>query len=217
MAHRTGEGDGTAPIVAELGRAETPQETADRKAAASRRHRENQTALNLVIALAASLAVMLVIVLIVVRPDPPKAEPVDFAALAAQVQPGYDEPILSPSLPEGWSANAARIETGADDVSSWYVGFLTPEEDFIGMTQGIAANPTWLAAQLRGAVVTGSANVGGLQWDIYDQRDKDDVGNLEYVMSTIIGESTVVLAGSAADGEFEVLATAIAEQKEGND
>src|SRR5690606_28187846 len=57
------------PIVAELGRAETPQETAERKAAASATRRTNQTALNLFIAVLASLAIVAFLVMVVVRPD----------------------------------------------------------------------------------------------------------------------------------------------------
>src|SRR5690606_1488524 len=59
------------PIVAELGRAETPAETAARAAASRAQRRRNQTPLNLVLALAASFAVVLFLVLVVVRPDPP--------------------------------------------------------------------------------------------------------------------------------------------------
>ena len=57
------------PIVAELGRAETPGETAERKAAASATRRSGQTALNLFIAVLASLGVVAFVVVVVVRPD----------------------------------------------------------------------------------------------------------------------------------------------------
>jgi hypothetical protein len=62
-------------IVAELGRPETPEETAARKAENSRKHRENQTLRNLVFALLSSLAVVLVLVLVVGGPAgaPPQA------------------------------------------------------------------------------------------------------------------------------------------------
>ena len=56
-------------VVAELGRPETPQETVDRRAVASRTRRQNQNFFNLIIALLASLAVVAIIVLVVVRPD----------------------------------------------------------------------------------------------------------------------------------------------------
>ena len=55
-------------VVAELGRPETPDETAARKAASSRAHRENQTAFNLVIAIVVSVGIVVLLVLVVVRP-----------------------------------------------------------------------------------------------------------------------------------------------------
>jgi hypothetical protein len=202
-------GAGSAPIVAELGRPETPEETAARKAASSKRYRDSKTPINLVIALLASLAIVLVIVVIVVRPAPPAADPIDYTAIAAQVQPDHDATIASPTLPEGWLANAARIQFGADGVAEWYIGFVTPEGDFAAVTQGIDANPTWLAATLRNGFATGTATVDGRTWDVYDRRDAEDIGNLAYAMTTEIDASTIVLFGTASDEEFETLAAAV--------
>ena len=66
--------------VAELGRPETPEETAARKAENSRKHRQRQTLKNLVLALAASLGVVFIIVLLVPRSDGPIDRDVDVAA-----------------------------------------------------------------------------------------------------------------------------------------
>lgn len=204
-----------APIVAELGRPETPQETADRKAATSRRHRENQTALNLVVALGASLIIMLIIVLIVVRPDQAAPEPVDYAVVATQAQASTGEPLVSPELPTGWNSNSARLGTGADGVSTWYIGFVTPARDFAAISQGIDANPTWRAAQLDDALATGTQTISGIRWDVYDRRDAEDPGNLEYALAATIGASTFVLFGTAEPAEFETLAAAVIANHEG--
>ncbi|MHA6693089.1 DUF4245 domain-containing protein [Homoserinimonas sp. A520] len=204
------------PIVAELGRPETPQETADRKAERSRLHRSNQTALNLVAALIVCLVVVLLIVLVVVRPDPEPREPIDYAAAAEQAQPTVSAPLLRPELPDAWAANSAELKTSSG-VTSWYIGLITPSTQFIGIRQGIDANETWLAAQLEFARVTGEATIDGITWLLYDNRDaRDDPGNLAYVMTTEHGESTVVLFGTAPTGEFETLAASVsAELKEG--
>lgn len=201
------------PIVAELGRPETPEETAARKAEASRRHRSNQTALNLVVALAASLAVMLLLVLVVVRPEPAPREPIDYQAVASNAQSSVEETLASPQLPDGWSANSAKVETGADGITSWYIGFITPKNQFIALRQGIDANPTWLAAQLEFSRPSGSTNIDGLNWQLHDNRDaSEDPGNLAYVMTTEVDDSTFVLFGSAADAEFETLALSLSAQ-----
>src|SRR5690606_750030 len=89
------------PIVAELGRAETPAETAERKAAASARRRSSQTALNLFIAVLASFVVVAFLYMVVVRPDRgPLYAPVDYLATAHDAGHAVEQPVVAPPLPE---------------------------------------------------------------------------------------------------------------------
>lgn len=194
-------------VVAELGRPETPSETADRKAEASRRRRVNQTAFNLVVATVASLLIVLFLVVVVVRPTPAPTDPVDYVAIAAEA----DGDLLAPLLPEGWAANNARLAPEGD-VSTWTVGFVTPKQQFIALSQGIAANATWLSASVDAATETGRTSIGGLDWTVYDRRGERDTGNYAYSMSTQLGADLVVLNGTASDAEFQTLAAAIAKE-----
>lgn len=196
-------------IVAELGRPETPEETAARKAAASRRHRENQTFSNLLVAIAACLGVVLVMVLVVLRPSPPPREPVDVAATAASAEASVGATLIAPVLPEGFDSNAAEIRVGADGVTTWYAGYVTPAEQFVSFTQALDANPTWLLTATDGAPQTGERTVGGLTWTEHDQRDADDPGNFAFVLTTEHDASTVVIAGTAADDEIQAFAEAV--------
>lgn len=196
-------------IVAELGRPETPEETAARKAAASRRHRENQTFSNLLVAIAACLGVVLVMVLVVLRPSPPPREPVDVAAAAASAEASVGATLIAPVLPEGFDSNAAEIRVGADGVTTWYAGYVTPAEQFVSFTQALDANPTWLLTATDGAPQTGERTVGGLTWTEHDQRDADDPGNFAFVLTTEHDASTVVIAGTAADDEIQAFAEAV--------
>lgn len=196
-------------IVAELGRPETPEETAERKAANSRRHRANQTLFNLVVALVASLAIVLFLVVVVVRPAPAPTDPIDYASIAAEAQAEAAEPLIAPALPPGWYANDARFGAVAE-VPTWYIGLVTPSTQFIALNQGVGANPTWQSTVLDNAPETGSATIDGLTWAVYDQRDASDPGNFAYSMSTTVGGSTILLHGTAPTAEFELLAAAIA-------
>ena len=191
-------------IVAELGRPETPEETAARKAETTRKHRANQTTLNLVVALVASLAIVLFLVVVVVRPAAPPAESVDYSQIAQET----GQQLVAPVLPPEWSANDARYRT-TDGVTSWYIGFITPESQFIAFEQGLDTNPTWLAGVLDRAIATGDTTIDGVTWIVYDQRDADDPGNFAYSMSTEVTGGTIVLHGTASDAEFEQLATAV--------
>jgi hypothetical protein len=178
---------------------------AERRAA----RRANQTAFNLVLALLASLGIVLFLVVVVVRPE---MEPrtVDYQQVGADAQVGIEQTLAVPDLPEGWTANRAELITGAaDGVTRWEIGFLTPEGEYIGLVQGIEANPSWVADQVRGAPSGGTERIGELAWRAYDRRDVDDPGNVEYALVAIAGASTIVLGGTASDEEFAVLATAV--------
>lgn len=196
-------------IVAELGRPETPEETAARRAEYSRKRRSNHTVLSLVIAMVASLGVVLLLVLVVVRPSPAPDVTLDYRETAAQAQTDSDVPLIAPPLPPGWYANDARLETTAQ-VPTWYIGLITPTTQFIALNQGIDANPSWQAAVLDGATPTASTTIDGIAWAIYDRRDVEDPGNYAYSMSAELEGSTVVLHGTAVTEEFELLAAAIA-------
>ncbi|TDW30832.1 DUF4245 domain-containing protein [Cryobacterium psychrophilum] len=202
---------GRAPrVVAELGRPETPQETADRKAENSRKYRAQKTVNNLVLSLIVTVAAVLLIVMLVPRNDNPVDRSVDFAAVATQLQPSVDEPLAVPVLPEGWSTNAAEWRT-ADAVSSWYLGLVTPEKQFIGFSQAIDANPTWLAQQLLSQAPVDSVQIDGITWDMYrNPAPTADRGNFDEALVTTAGSSTYLLIGTAPETEFEVLARVLA-------
>lgn len=198
-------------VVAELGRPETPEETAARKAENSLKHRQRQTLKNLVLALGASLLVVVVIVLIVPRSSAPIDRDIDVAAVAEQAQIASDEPLAVPQVPEGWRANAAELRTSeADGVTAWYAGYLTPSNEYIGMYQGLEANPTWVSALLERTLATGTTTIDGVEWTVYDNRGNgEDLGNAEYGLTTEAGGSTFVLLGTATPAEFEALAGAL--------
>jgi len=196
--------------VAELGRPETPEETAARKAEASRRRRSNQTGLNLVLALGASLGIVLLLVLVVVRPDPPSAAPVDYSSIASEAEAAVGAPLADPVLPPAWVANSARLTGAASDIPEWTIGFVTPESDFLGIRQGVDADATWLDDAVESMRADSVVEIDGITWDAYDNREDDDPGNLAYALSATVGRSTYVLYGTAADEEFRTLASSLA-------
>ena len=201
------------PIVAELGRAETPQETAERKAAASKKRRTNQTALNLAIATVVSLVAAIVLVLTVGLIDSgSRVEPVDYVTATEDAQASFGGALIVPELPDGWTANYARVSTDSGDVRSWRVGFVTPDDAFIELIQTVDANPSWLDDQVRGAKPGPQVLVDGTSFTSYDRRDVTDPGNVAYALVTESDDSTIVLAGTADDAEFEVLAAAVAKE-----
>lgn len=198
----------TAPIVADLGRPETPEETAARKAETSRKHRANQTLRNLIWSLVATLIVVLLLVLVVVRPDSTTQATVDYREVASQTIAPEGRTLLVPDLPEGWTANAASLRT-IDQVKTWYIGFITPQKQFIALEQGFDANPTWLASHFaKKSSAPEQIDVDGTTWT--ETRAVEDPGNYARVWNIDLeAEDDLVLYGTASMEEFTILATTL--------
>lgn len=179
-------------------------------AAAKRRAR--QTVNNLVLALVASLGIMIAIVLIVPRDDSNRFQSVDYKSIAAEAHASSDKQIVAPVLPEGWWSNSARWSPKpADGVQNWYVGFVGPKNQYIGLTQAFGINPTWLAFQLKNSAKTGTQAVGNFTWDIYEAIEPSDPPKTKDFMMVLNYNKTdtAIIYGVAKPQDFVVLAEAI--------
>lgn len=199
------------PIVAELGRPETPEEEAARKAQNSKNYRDSKTIRNLWVAVGVAVGIVALIVLLVPRDDSSRLQAVDYRAVAVSAQRTLPVPLAVPELPDTWTSNVAEIRTASlDGVTSWFVGLITPSRQFLSITQGIDANPSWLVTELKQTSPTGTTTIDGIDWTVYDNRDSDrDVGNVKYALTTESGRSTFIVAGTATPEEAEALASTI--------
>jgi hypothetical protein len=202
----------TPAVVAELGRPETPQETASRKAQNSRDHRERQTVTNLIYALIATVGVVLIIVMLVPRATPTgQFKHVDYGAVAAQGAGTEPDPLVDPKLPSGYYSNSAQLNQDSGSVDSWYIGLITPSKQYLAVEQGFNANPTWVAEELKDVRATGTKRIDGVTWTVYDARKAGTgTGNVQYALTSASGASTYVLYGTASDSEFARVAEALA-------
>ncbi|MEF2978262.1 DUF4245 family protein [Subtercola sp. YIM 133946] len=204
-------------VVAELGRPETPDETAARKAEQSRKYRANKTINNLWLSLIVCIGVVLVIVLLVPRDNTSHLQTVDYAQVAADAQAAFPVPVASPALPDTWSSNAAEIRssgTGTDAIPYWYIGFTTPSGAYIGLEQAVDTGSggvdDWVAEQVHNTAAIDTVVIDGIQWTVYDNRQTaTDVGNASYALTAQSGATTYVLLGTGTVDEFRQLASAI--------
>lgn len=200
-------------IVAELGRAETPDETAARKAESSRVYRSSQNTRNLIAALLATLIVVVIIVFAVPRGTPPPADPIDVSAVAAEVSAVEGRTVIAPEMSDAWIVNRASVE-GADDVRAWTVVYAPSDEDrrgFLRVAQGFDADESWPARVLSGAAPIDTVTIGGVEWDRYEL-DPERTGNISVALATTAGADTVVIYGAADDESLEDAAASVAEQ-----
>lgn len=201
-----------APIVAELGRPESPEEAAARKAASSKAYRSSQTVRNLIAALLVTLGVVAVIIFGVPRGEPASAPDVDVRAVAADVESSMDRPVVVPELDDFWRVNVAKLESGATVV--WHVTIAPADEDergFIRIAQAFDADAAWAPGQLNGFAPTGSEQIAGLDWDVYDIGERG-AANVTYALGTQAGDDYVLLYGSRSPESTAELAASLAPQ-----
>lgn len=201
-------------VVAELGRPETPEETAERKARDSKLYRQRKTLNNLVLSLLVSLGMVIVIVLAVPRGNYEEDRSVDVVMLAEAAQATVSMQLTVPELGNGWKANQAELRDSVQDkLTFWYVGYVTPDTQFAAFKQAADANATWVAAQLDNQTATGTEIRDGVQWTVYDHtKNTADNTNVRYGMTTQVGNITYVVYGTTSENNMWKLADALAAQ-----
>ncbi|WP_158590012.1 DUF4245 domain-containing protein [Amnibacterium setariae] len=206
--------DPSGRVVAELGRPETPEETAERKARDRVLRRSRQNWRNLVGSLVACVLLVAAIVLIVPRGDQPVQRDVDVQQVAQQYGDTAGRPLIAPAVPAGWKANAAELR-GSGDGSSWYVGWVIDGAEYAGLTEGLPGTDDLLATTMQRARPTGTTTIGGLPWRVYDRRELGrDAGNVAYGLATRIGGVLVAVYGTAPEREIRDLAAKAAASAE---
>lgn len=174
--------------------------------------RAKQTVRNLVYSMLVTLGVVLLLILGVPRDDSNRVAPVDYQeiAIAASAAEGFT--ALAPNIPEQWYSNAARLDNNLG-VRGWYVGFVTDDNQFIGLSQAFETNPSWESDMLKTNLLEGEIEIAGLTWEIWPTRNPSTpAGTKEFALKHSFGQSVVVIYGTAERSDFELIATSIAEQ-----
>jgi hypothetical protein len=174
--------------------------------------RANASVMGMIIALVVSIAAFLPIVLMNPFPKSEGFRPdIDVSAVARNATDVAGFTPVAPETGDTFTSNYARWESGSGSgVPTWEVGFLTPNDSFIGLVQTKQANPTWLLQQTGNAPVTGSRSAGGQEWELRDTGKGDRSMVLNY------RGTTVILTGPAKLDEFSVLADAVVKSLDSN-
>lgn len=208
------------PIVAELGRPETPDETAARKARDSRLYRQRKTVNNLVFSLLVSLGLVLVIVLVVPRGvDTWSDQTVNVTNLADSAAATAGQPLVAPPTPDGWKAKQAELRgASSGDISYWYIGYTTADGAYAAVAQaftnsGAPVDDAWVSQQFEAQAATGAESIGGLEWTVYDHPERNpDTTNMVFGMETEIGTATILVYGTDTAATLRALADSVAAQ-----
>ncbi|UWF78074.1 MULTISPECIES: DUF4245 domain-containing protein [Microbacterium] len=197
-------------IVAELGRPETPDETAARKAEASQVYRSSQTFRNLIAALIVTVGVVAVIVFAVPRGEPAPRPAIDLSAVAADVESTMDREVLVPEVADGWRVNAAELDSGATVV--WDIVMVPAKRGFVHVAQAFDADARWAPQVLSGVAPTDAVTIDGREWDVYEVADPSRNANVSYALGTQAGPDYVLLYGSLSPEATAELAESLSPQ-----
>ncbi|KAA9130624.1 DUF4245 family protein [Microbacterium caowuchunii] len=197
-------------VVAELGRPETPSETASRKAESSRIYRSSQTFRNLIAALLVTLAVVAVVVLGVPRGDVAAPPDIDVAEVAAGLGEVYGRTVISPDVPDDWRVNAAKME--GDSVKAFTAVYVPDDTSFIRVSQAFDPDPSWASRTLSGEVPDGTVTIEGITWDEYRISDSARAGNISYALGTQAGTDQILIYGTADAETAATVAAGLTDQ-----
>lgn len=200
----------TQRVVAELGRPETPDETAARKAEASRIYRSSQTFRNLIAAIIVTVAVVFIVIFGVPRGELPERESIDPTPIAAQAGESLGRSVIVPVVPSDWRVNAAEVSSDGDS-SAWSIAYVPDDDGFIRFAQALDTDEAWARSELAGAAPSETLVIDGVAWDVFEPADPSRAANISYALGTQAGTDYVLLYGAATPDQTAELAGIVAD------
>jgi hypothetical protein len=116
------------------------------------------------------------------------------------------ELLVPTDLDDGFRPTSARTDAGAaeeGDPVTLEIGYLTPEEEFAGFVVSDDRDADPVADVLDGAQDRGTVEIGGERWT------RSTTVDGETALSREAGGATVLVTGSASDGELETVAASV--------
>lgn len=172
---------------------------------AARERRNRQNVFTLIGALLASFGIVLVLVVLTVRPDPISRSEVDWSTLASNASSSI--PLADPRFTDAdgdWWANRADYSGGS--AGEWYIGLISPTNQFVSIQQFTAEVSPDVAEVLNDVEPT-PVTLMGTVWNRYDRSTLDDPGNFRtlYTVELSVG-GILVVSGTADAAEMELVA-----------
>lgn len=169
-----------------------------------------QTVGDMVRSLVVVFAVIGVLLLITWRPQPDPITVVDIEPLAgvAVQQAEFVPQRIMPAL-DGYRPTSVRWEPTAtsDGEPVWFIGYVTPNDAYLQVTQSTVRSPQFLDEQTAGGTLRGEAVVDGVTWQEFETPDRrslvhDADGSLLIVSGTESWDELRTSAGllTAASG-----------------
>ena len=180
------------------------------------RRRTPSTVTHMVIAMAVVMLPIALISWFFTRLPEPVVNVVDPTPIVAQARTDATFPVLAPTnLPEGWVPTRARWTPEGEPLlnrepavaNTWQLGYLTPEQMYIGLDQRDRLPDLFVGEVTRGGRPAGDASVAGATWQRYtsaDRRTNALVQRADQVVTIVSGdlpfEALEAFAGTLSAG-----------------
>jgi len=97
----------------------------------------------------------------------PSVTTIDYTSQLRSAQELAEYEVLAPrGLPEQWRATSADLDRSGDEVS-WELGFLSPEERFVGLEQTDGELDAEVARLFEGRQADGTVSAAGRRWQVF--------------------------------------------------
>ncbi|HEY7796608.1 MAG TPA: DUF4245 domain-containing protein [Microbacteriaceae bacterium] len=176
---------------------------------AAAKRRAKQTVNNLALSLIVTVLATALIIMIVPRDDSMQIPRVDYQLEAQNAQEAIGQPLFLPEVDEDWWANSARLET-TGGVESWFIGLVTPTDEFIGIKQGFDINPTWLALEMQGNWQSGELELNDRTWQVWeDLTPSQPKETKHYALIYEYGQNAILIYGTATEDAIGSIAAQV--------
>lgn len=164
---------------------------AQREERASKRLR--QTARDMIISMLVVAAGVLALWLPFHRSTPDPVKVVDPTSVIQGARAAESWPVLAPvGLPSTWRCTSARIDTALDGQDIVHLGYLTPDDTYVGLEQSATKAISFVSDSTVSGRETGTRDVAGTTWTTY----QNDDGSHRSLVRTASG-ATYVVVGTA--------------------
>lgn len=172
---------------------------------AARERRNRSNVYTLTGALLASFSIVLVLVILAVRPEPSTRAEVDWHDVHASAPNSSTlvDPNFAAADGDWWSNRAEYI---GGESTEWYIGLVTPKDEFVSLTQFVGVPSAELAELLDDAEPIAKI-VSGFTAVVIDRSTREAPGNYERIYQFVLPSGgTLLVSGTADPVEMELAA-----------
>ena len=121
------------------------------------------------------------------RPAPDPIRTVDPALQLEAARAQAEYPVLAPvGVPAQWQSTSARFEAAADGSTTWFLGYVTPDLQYVAVTQTDGDARTFVQEQTLQGVADGQRSIDGQAWEQYVSGEQRSLVLLEAGSTTVV-------------------------------